>query len=201
MDLWWFLTYLIVVFLFLGGISWIVYVKKSYKYLLYYWEASGNLNKDGYSIGKLKKNKVKWNKKKTKWNLLFPLFKKTIIQPFDQDFIYPNNTVYSMKFGETYVPAKIKLEGDSPVVFPVPSFIKEWQDLELKENAVEFASESFWDKNKSFIMTVMVVAICAALCGVTVWYTYKFASGGRADMSALSNAIKGLQTYGGNVPT
>ena len=197
MKIMYWIGYAIIMIGVIVGIALVLYYKK-FKFKLYYWEVSGDTKNNNYTVESIRKNKAKWNKSMTKWDLFFPLFKKKSIEPFGSEHIYPGKNVYAFKDGEDYIPAKIKLETlENGLVKPIPYHARAWHQLQLEEHKQEFGKKGFWDENKYFVMTIVCVAICCALAGVTVWYTYKFASGGREDINTLSQAIKGLQTYAG----
>ncbi|GAH32319.1 unnamed protein product, partial [marine sediment metagenome] len=134
------------------------------------------------------------------WILLYPLFKGREIEPFDDENIYPGKQCYAFRFGENFVPADININKDHTDIRPIPHHIRQWQKLELKQNELEFQKMGFWEQNKMFFMVVITAALCLGLVGVTVYYTYQFATGGGAKISALTNAINSISTYGGRPP-
>jgi len=184
----------------LGGGFLFLYFKQ-FKYKIRYWNMVGDIkNEKSVTIDRPQWNRARWNKTKTAWQLMFPLFKNKPISPFDSEYIYSGNNVYAFKFGETYVPAEINLNNVHKATFePIPHHIRNWQELELKQNEAEFAKNDFWSVNKSYILAVITVACVCGLVGLTVYYTYQFASGGSADISGLTNAIRGLTA--GNAPS
>ncbi len=82
----------------------------------------------------------------------------------------------------------------------VPYYIRNWQSIQHKKNAEEFAKQGFWNENKTLIMVIMTAFACSAMVIAVIYFTYKFAAGGRADIGMLTNAIQGLQNIPGNIP-
>ena len=176
-----------------------------FKYRLTYWEVVGgqtSSEKGGLTIDKQKKNRFKWNKSKTAWVPLYPLMTSKEIEPFEPEFIYPGKQLYAFRIGDAYVPAKIMLKKDGEntlgVISPIPYHIRNWQKLELKQNEAEFTKHTFWDDNKTVILGIVIIISCSVIAALTVYWTYRFASGGRADISALTKAIQGLSNVGGH---
>jgi len=208
MDFFWFITYLMTGLMVMGGVVGVILVKKNYKFKIKYWEVYSGVNQTNekslgtnYTITKLRSNLMKWNKTKTKWVFLFPLFfKKKKMTPFSSEFIYPGRTVYGFKLDESYLPVKVHLSNLEGQVFSVPPDVKEWQTASLLENAKDFAKGGFWEKNKNYIVMMLTVACCCALCGLTVWYSLKATSSAKEGADILTKAITGLQEYGGKPP-
>lgn len=157
--------------------------------------------KDGvFSFGKPKKNRVRWVQQRTAWKSLFPLFNKYEREPFDTEYIYPGNQLYVFELNNEWMPGRINVKQTEQEIRteinPVPYYIRNWQSLTHKKNAIEFAKHSFWEDNKYFIMGIISVAICAALCGATIWWSFKYATGGTNQIGALTNAIQNM----GSIP-
>jgi hypothetical protein len=172
----------------------IIYLKQ-FKYKIRYWEAIGSINKDSdLTIDKPRYNRARWNRSKNAWQLLFPLFKNKTISPFDNENIYSGNNVYAFKIGESFVPAKIfaDMKSNNISIEPIPHHIRNWQELELKQNEVEFAKQGFWEQNKFFFMVIITCAMCCGLVGLTVYYSYTFSTGGQSSAASLTEAIKGI---------
>jgi hypothetical protein len=157
--------------------------------------------KDGvFSVGKYKSNRVKWIKDHSAWYALWPLFNKKNIEPFDDEFIYPGKQLYAFDLNGRWFPGRININKTEETIRaeinPVPYWVRNWQALEYKENALEFAKQDFWTQNKAFIWMLLSVAICCALCGVTIYLSYKYAAGGTDAMKGLTNAITGITSSG-----
>lgn len=75
---------------------------------------------------------------------------------------------------------------------PVPYHIRNWEAIEIRENAREFAEQTFWNENKTLIIALITAAICLALAGVTIYFSYQYAGGGQASMNNLADAIRNL---------
>ena len=184
----------------------------SYSYKITIWPLVGSGNKDEYTIGQPKTNKIKFTKDRTTWKKLWPLFNSKRLQPFDGQHIYPGKRIYAYELDGEYIPAKINIaapvykkdeNGNKVLVSaevmkinPVPAHIRLWQMQEHRRNAQEFAQQGFWEQNKQILLTLGVAIACLACVGLTVYFTYKFTTGGVAATDRLTSAIKGL----GNIP-
>ncbi len=157
----------------------VIYYWLSFPYKLTYWTVVGSGQK-GLTIDSPKRTRIKWGKNKSYWTSLHPFFNKKRIEPFPIKYIYPNKNLYAFKVGDDFIPANIDLgtQGTEFKIEPIPYHVKNWQIMELKQNEVEFSQKSFWDENKMLIGAVMVVAICCGLAGVTIYYSYSFATTG-----------------------
>ena len=162
--------------------------------------------KDGVlAVGIKKKNKVKWINHRTAWRSMFPLFNKIDRDQFDSEFIYPGKgkkkQVYVFDFNEQWNPGRINIEQTEEEIRsqinPVPYHVRNWQSLQHKKNAQEFAKNGFWEENKSFFTVLAVVAFCCILCGTVIYFTFKYAGGGREDALMIANAIKGFASGAG----
>ena len=161
--------------------------------------------KDGvFSFGKPKGNKVRWTKRKNAWRKLWPLFNKVEIEPFDSEFIYPGNKIYAFELNNEWVPGRVNISQSEEKIRceinPVPYYTRNWQSLQHKKNEIEFAKHDWWTDNKAIVITLIICGINLALCGFTVWFTYKFAMGGRADIQSLRDAIQSLSIVQGALP-
>lgn len=165
------------------------------------WKLYGSGNEGQYSIGKKKKNRVRWIKKRSAWKALFPLFNKKEYEPFDPEFMYPGKQIYVFDLGTKWIPGRLNINKDKDTmkaeINPVPHSIRNWQSLEHKKNAIEFAEHNFWEDNKYFFMVLATAFLCLVMVGLTVYFTYKFASGGNAAMSSLTSAIQNFNTIPG----
>lgn len=164
----------------------------------------GSGKDDVLSVGKPKNNRFAWNKSRTAWKPLFPLFNKLEIEPFDQEFRYPGNQTYAFIFNDAWIPGRINVgRSESQIraeVAPVPYYLRNWQSLAHKKNAFEFSSMSWWDQNKMFIYALIAVGICCAMCAITIYLSYKYAAGGREEISGLTSALNNFgQNLGINV--
>lgn len=163
--------------------------------------------KDGVlAPGMMKKNRVKWVNHRTAWRSMFPLFNRVDREPFDSEYLYPGKgkkgkNIYVFEFNDTWSPGRINIDQSEDAIRaeinPVPYYIRNWQSLQHKKNAMEFAKSGFWEENKGFFITLGVVLFCCVLCGATVYLTYKYAAGGRQDARMIADAIRGFAGAGG----
>lgn len=156
----------------------------------------GGATPESVSVGKPKVNRVKWVKHKTAWKPLWPLINKKEIEPFEERHIYPGNKIYVFEKGDIWLPGELHIDSETIGIKPVPHYIRNWQSLQHKKNAIEFAQHTFWEDNKYFIMGVVTVAICCVAALATVWLTYKFAGVGTSQISGLTQALK---DFGGTI--
>lgn len=174
-----------------------IYYLSSFNYKIKYWEVIGETNQEGLTIDKLKSNRAKWNKDKTAWILMKPVFAGKTIHPFDVRDIYVGKTVYAFKFHDEYLPARIMLNEKVGTINPVPFYIKNWQHIELKQNEIEFQKSGWWEQNKFYLLTIITVACCLGLAAVTVYLTFRFATPAKEEIRSLTEAIKGITQIGG----
>ncbi len=150
--------------------------------------------KDGaFSFGKPKTNRVKWNRDRTSWKKLFPINNRLEVEPFDSEYMYPKDRIFVFELNDQWIPGRININKTEDEIRaeinPVPYYIRNWQSLQHKKNAIEFAKQSWWEDNKHLMMTIMTVFACTALAGAVIYFTYQFAQGGRADIQILTEAI------------
>lgn len=186
--------FFLLIFLLLIGLAFYFYLSHPIK--MNYWQMFGS-GKDGiFSFGKQKKTRLREVKGKKVWKLMFPLFSKKEIDPFDDEYIYPNQNVYAFKFNGEYIPARInvnKSEDDIRAeINPVPNCQRNWQSLQHKKNSIEFAEGSWWDHNKIFVYGLISIAICCVLCLFVIYYSYQFSVGGIEKADALTKAIQNI---------
>lgn len=166
-----------------------------------YWPVVGR--GDNRGIDRPKFNKFRWNKSKTHWIGLWPLFNKREVEPFSDDYIYPGNNVYAYYMDGEYIPASIKLgdKNKAGVISPIPYYARRWQFLQLKQNEMEFTKKGWWDENKTYITAIVTVIICGSLCALTVWWSYEYGAQvlGQAKevgQNFISNAISSVASQG-----
>lgn len=165
-----------------------------YKMTIFPLYGSGRNN--NYSISKPRSNRVKWNKNKTAWVLMYPLFKGKEIEPFDSDYIYPGKTLIAFEDSGNILPGQVELtninDSVTGCIKPVPYHIRNWQSLAYKKHAIEFASDNWWEQNKMLVYMIIAVGICCVLCGFTVYYTYQYATAGMGKMDLVATAINNV---------
>jgi len=160
--------------------------------------------KDGvYSMGTPKMNSIRWTDRKTLWKRLKPYGNKQKVQPFDAEFIYPGKKIFAFEIGDRWIPAKVNLtdlnnENGLAQITPVPSYLRSWEIITHKQIDMELQSEDFWAKNKDMMMAFFTgIGILIAVC-VTVYFTYKYAGGGREVMSGLTQSLNNFMATQGS---
>lgn len=156
-------------------------------------------SKDGiFSVQQPKSNKVKWIKKHTAWRKMWPLFNNKDIEPFDAEYIYPGKRIIAFELNNEWIPGRININKDEThiraEVNPVPYFTRNWQCLQYKQNAVDYANPGWWDENKNFILGIITVAICIGGMLAAIYFTYKYLAPGRADIQAFTSALQAAGT-------
>lgn len=171
-----------------------------YPMKLTYWPITGNIN-ENVTADRPKKNRVKWNKHKTAWLTLWPLFNKKEIEPFDSEYIYPGKNLYAFKYGEVYLPAELSVMDVKNPQFqikPIPYYIRNWQTVQLKQNEEEFRKKNFWEENKYFLMVMITAVACCAVVAITVYYTYQYAGSQLVQAKNYANQV--LSAVGQKAP-
>ena len=168
---------------------WISY---PYKVTVFPMYGSG---KDGiFSIAKRKYNKIRWNKSKTAWIKMFPVFKTEEVEPFDSEYIYPGNQLYAFDLNGVWQPGRVNIKQTEDEIRseinPVPYYVRNWQSLQHKKHAIEFAEHNWWDDNKAWVYMLIAVVACCVLCGATVYLTYKYAAPSREMMTEFTKTLK-----------
>lgn len=157
-----------------------------------------------FSVGKPKKNRVRWVNHRTAWKSLFPLFNKIEREPFSTEFVYPGNQIFVFELENEWSPGRININQTEKEVRaeinPVPFCVRNWQSLTYRKHELEFAKLDFWSENKQLFITLGVIAFCCILCGAVIYFTFEFAGGARESMDILSSAINGIGNIAGNAP-
>ena len=103
-----------------------------------------------------------------------------------------------------WVPGNIKVnqteENIRCEINPVPYTVREWQSIEYKRNAVEYAEHNFWNDNRSLVVFLICAAIIIGAAVATVWLTYKLAGAGRGDIQGLISALNNVGQIPGQGP-
>jgi len=182
-------------------VLYIIYHMSSFKIKATVFPMYGSGTDGVLSIGKPKGNSIKWVNKHTAWRSLWPLFNKIDREPFDSEYIYPGNRCYVFSLNDEWSPGRINIncsEGKIRAeVNPVPHYIRNWQSLTHKKIQLEFAQESFWEKNKMIITTMVCCIFILVACLATVYFAYKFSTGSVQSSTALADAIKNFGSIAG----
>lgn len=132
---------------------------------------------DVFSVTKPYKNKFRWDKQRTTWIPLWPLFTRKAVEPFDSEFIYPVNTVYAVDLNGTISPMRININQTETEIRaqlnPAPYYIRNWESLQYRKNNVEFAEHTFWEDNKYMIFTIIICIAMMAFVALMVWIVLK----------------------------
>ena len=199
----WFSIFLIMIVLVVGFI--VIYYFISFPINATVFPMYGSGKDNVLAVGARKKNKVKWINHRTAWRSMYPLFNKVDRDPFDSEYIYPGKgkkkEVYVFDFNDQWSPGRINInqteEEIRAKINPVPYHVRNWQSLQHKKNAIEFAKTDFWTENKGMFIMLGVVLFNLVLCGTVIYLTYKYAGGGREDARMISDAIRGFAGAGG----
>ena len=184
------------------GIGWVVYYFMSFKYKMTVIPLFGSGEPGGFAAGKHWTQKVKWNKTKTAWKMLWPLMNRKEHEPFGPEHIYPGNQIYAFRLGEKYIPASLNITRTEnqelkTEINPVPHYIRNWEASEYKKNQEEFVKHNFWEQNKAYIIMLVTVGACLVLTALTVWWTFKYAGGQAAGVkSSYESWINAAKSFG-----
>lgn len=164
-------------------------------------------------IGKPRKNRFKFNKNKTTWKALYPLFNKVEFPPFSMDNILPGKFVKATRLvNGVWIPLKqqtsiIKDEQGTPLYamedfLPIPQYLKESAILEIKKIEDETKAQSEADKNRPYIIMGATILFCLLLTGATIYFTFDYASTQAQTIgpSILDSITKGMATIPGRTP-
>ena len=150
-----------------------------------------------------KKTEEKPVTKLDRLELLRKLFNKKEYEPFGEEYIYPGKQVYAYKIGGEYVPCEHEItqfedNKQKGLLNPITYDVLKWHAVQIKQNEIEFKKKNLWDENKTIFLCLITVLLCCAVCGVTIYYTYKFADGRlAASTSAFQHAVQDIQNVAG----
>lgn len=144
------------------------------------------------------RQRFRWNKARTQWVPLFPLFNKDKVEPFEGKHIYPGRIVYCFLFDGTYVAGSLNIDINEKKEIlaelnPVPKSIREWQSMVHKQHAIEFAKVSWWDDNKILISAVVVFLGVMATGIIVLYMSYKMVGPNITALNGLTNALNNFQ--------
>lgn len=159
-------------------------------------ELVGSGTEEGLSVGKIRKNRFKWNRHKTHWKVLWPLMNRQEIEPFEDRFVYIGKQVYAFKLGNHYVPGNVNISRKENKLIgsidPIPHSVREWEAAKIRQFEEEFVKKGFWNENKMLISVMIVALILMAACVATIWLSYKFATQGVDAASSATDFFKSL---------
>lgn len=173
------------------GIVALIYIA-SYRIRCVAFPTVGSGTSNALGVGKRKWQRFKWNRSRTAWKPLRPLFNRKEIEPFGNEYIYAGNNVMALELPDgKYIPLKLNLNpqiGEKKFdlktmiseALPVPYYLSKWNEIELQQEELEFAEKGFWQENKHFIIALITIALCLLLVGLTIYLTFKF-TGGKFD--------------------
>lgn len=178
------------------GVFGVAYYFLTFNYKVTVFPIYGS-SKDGiFSVQSPKKNRVKWIKKQTAWRKMWPIFNHKDIEPFDAEYIYPGKRIYAFELNNEWIPGRININKTEEVmraeINPVPYFVRNWQGLQYKQNAIEYSNPGWWDENKHLILGVLTVLICMIAMLIAIYFTYKYLAPGRADIAAFTSALSNM---------
>ena len=84
--------------------------------------------KDGvFAIDKTKRNRCRWINKKTAWQRMLPIATKRQDEPYDSEYIYPGNQIYSYDLNGVCIPGRVNVSIEYKDISEVDK-----RDLELE---------------------------------------------------------------------
>jgi len=155
-------------------------------------------SKDGqFSFGKETNNKIRWVDGGTAWKTMWPLFNNKKREPIDQEYQYPGNLVYVFDFEDEWIPGRRNInisEGKIRAeINPIPYYLRNWASLREKSLDLEYQQHDFWSDNKTLIIAMVCALACLAAALFTIWWSYKYATGGMVAMDRLTEALENVQ--------
>ncbi len=178
------------------------YMSFPYKINVITLMASGT--KDKYAVGRIKTNFAKPVRRGNAWRSMFPFMNNKDREPIGNEFMYAGKKIFVYELNGEWIPARILVNQDGEdlnvCVKAVPNHLKNWQEMENKKNAMEFANHDWWDDNKTVFTAMVVCLLCLAAACVTIYFTYKYAGGGQQAMTSLSDSIRNMNVIQGQVP-
>ena len=195
-----YVVYLVVI----SVVGWIVYSWATYTIKVEVFQLYGS-GKDGvFSFGKPKMNRVKWIRNKTAWKKLFPLFNRKEIEPFDDEYIYPGKIIKAFELNDEWIPIRINIGKEEDELRgelnSVPYHVRNWQSLQHKKHAIEFAMTDWWSDNKTMFTALIVCGLCLAAVCVTIYFTYEHANGIVFEMKRLTGGLQMKDVIPGIAP-
>lgn len=180
------------------ALVYVAYIFTTFKIKIDEYHLRGSGQQGQFAIGKKLTNRARWVNNRTGWKSLYPLFNSKERQPFPPQYIYPGNRAVAYVVDGEWWPVSLNVINQDNVfggeINPVPYHIRQWEALQHKKNAIEFAKQDWWSENRTIVMALIAVGICCALGAFTVWITYKFAAPSAGQMEALTTAISSLNT-------
>lgn len=190
--------------LFVAFAMFFIYHVTSYKIKATVLTLTGSgVTESKYTIGTIKTNRFRWNRNKTAWIALYPLFNKKEIEPFESKFIYHKNHVFAFSLPDgSFIPGNASLdskEGQSleMSINPIPKYLRRGEEVEMLNDEMQYNVKSGWDKYGNVVTIMVAGLICLVMVLGTVYFTYKFSAGGVDAMSRLSASIDRLGTIPG----
>ena len=180
------------------GVFFMIYYLTSFNIKAQIWPIYGSAKDGIFSVQQPKFNRVKWIKKETAWRPMKPYFNRKEIEPFDAEYIYPGKRVYAFELNNEWIPGRVNINTTEDKmraeINPVPYFVRNWQGIQYKQNAMEYANPGWWDENKNLVLGVITVAICMTAMCIAIYLTYQYLAPGRADIQSFTAALQTATT-------
>ena len=170
-----------------------VYMLIIYKHKFIIFKGYGD-GAGGRGIGKPKFDLAR-ERKDGSWQLLFR--RKYNVEPFPDKFVYPGHWVTAYEVDGTLVPGSITMGKDVMVIEPVPYVERKKIELELKQNALDFAKIDAWEANKIFIYTLIGCGMVVVLAGFVLWMAFKKTDAMIPALENFGNTVKNINTIPG----
>lgn len=158
-------------------------------------------------LGKVRNNRFKFNKDKTMWKSLWPLFNKVQFPPFSMDNILPGKKVRAARLiSGIWIPLKqttsVFKDEQGNVIYsmqdflPIPQYLKENAILEIKKIEEETKVQNEWEKNRPYLIMGATILFCLLLTGATIYFTFDYATTQAQTIGPgiLDSITKGMST-------
>lgn len=198
----WYALILAVVF---GGL-WLLYYLWQYKYKVVYFERRNigfsDPDKKDFSIGKIKRDRIKVIKNKSNQIEGFKLLWANVkINPMDLGEIMPNDYIFLFRTGlKNFIPVSFKCGNPQANFEIIQPEIMKWAVLELQQVAQDYQKHDFWTDNKHLFLTLGVVLSCCVFAGFVIWLAFFRTEQVVPALNGLTNAVSKMNVIPGIPP-
>ena len=180
----------------IGGICaimFVFYIIITYKYKFMIVKVYGD-GKGGMGIGKPKFDLAREMKD---GSLQFLFRRKVNLEPFKSSEIYPGNWMYVYDIDGKIIPGRLSTNLRGSLIEPVSYADRKKVELELQQNALDFAKVDAWEANKIFIYTLIGAGMVIVLAGFVLWLSFKKTDAMVPAMQGLTDSMKNFNTISG----
>jgi len=195
----WMIYIFLIVFIFAGLYLFYMYFFE-YKFKVTYFERMGiGLKGEKYSVGKIKKDRIKIQKDKsgqiTGCKLLWA--RKTI-KPLDMNHIMPGNNIFLFRAAlDNFIPVSFSCGNPEANLSVIDTDIRKWALLEIAQVAQDYQKHDFWKDNKQMFLTLLTIVVCCAFAGFVLWLAFKKTDSVVPALQSLTESVKDMKVIPG----